>query len=50
MHKVQYVDVGISSRYGSTQWKSTIPMRLFESPDQQFPLNSMTSTNIAGVI
>ena len=46
MHQVQYVDVGIGRSDGSTQRQYTVLMRLFESPDQGFPLNAMTSTNV----
>ena len=46
MHQVQYVDVGIGSSDGSKQWQSTVPMRLFESPDQQFPLDATTSPDV----
>ena len=43
MHQVQYVDVGIGSSDGSTQRQSTIPTRLFDSPNRKFPLDAMTS-------
>ena len=46
MHQVQYVDVGIGSSDGSTQRQSTIPIRLFESPCQKFPLDATTSPNV----
>ena len=46
MHQAQYVDVGIGSSDGSTQHQSTVPMRLFDSLDQQFPLDATTSPNV----
>ena len=46
MHQVQYVDVGIGSKDGSTQLQYTVPMRIFYSPDQQFPLDATTSLNV----
>ena len=46
MHQVQYVDVGIGSRDGSTQRQYTIPMRLFDSLHHQFPLDAMTSPDV----
>ena len=45
-HQVQYVDVSIGSSHGSTLHQSTIQMRLFDSPDQQFPLDPTTSRNV----
>ena len=46
MHQVQYVDVNIGSSDGSTQHQYTTPTRLFDSPDQQCPLEAMTSPNV----
>ena len=46
MHQVQYVDVGIGSSDGSTQHQYTVPMRLFDYPGQQFPLDATTSPNV----
>ena len=46
MHQIECVDVGIDISNGSTQCKTTIPMRLIESPNHDFPLDAMTSLNI----
>ena len=46
MHQVQYVDVSIGSRDGSTQRQSIVPTRIFDSPYQQFPLDAMTSLDV----
>ena len=46
MHRVHAVEVGIGSSDGSTHLQFTIPMRLFESLDQQFPLDAMTSPDV----
>ena len=45
MHQVQYVDVGINSSDGSTQCQSIVPTRIFDSPNQKFPLDATTSPN-----
>ena len=46
MHRVQIVEVGIGSRDGSTHHQYIIPMRLFESLDQQFHLDATTSPDV----
>ena len=46
MHQVQYVDVGIGSSDGLTQRQYTVPMRIFESLDQQCPLDATTSPKV----
>ena len=46
MHRVQVAEVGISSSDGSTHRQSTVPMRVFESLDQLFSLDSMTSPDV----
>ena len=46
MHQVEYLDVGIGSSDGSTRCQSTVPMRLFDSPDQKFPLDAMNSPDV----
>ena len=46
VHQVQYVDVVICSSDGSTHRQYTIPMRIFDSPDQQLPLDAMNSWNV----
>ena len=46
MHRVQAIEVGIGSSDGSTHRQSTIPMRLFDSPDRQSPLDAMTSPDV----
>ena len=46
MHQLQYVDVSSGSIDGSTQHQYTVKTRLFDSPDQQFPLYAMASPNV----
>ena len=46
MHQIECVDVDIGISNGSKQCKTIVPMRLIESLDPYFPLDSMTSLNI----
>ena len=46
MHCVQVVEGGIDSRDGSKHRQCIVPMRLFDTPDQQSHLYVMTSSDV----